>query len=63
MIYYHILIKETKSPKSTILSASKDAKQLKLSYVADGNIKWYSHFKNSSTENKQPSQKMGERSK
>lgn len=44
MIYYHILIKETKSPKSTILSASKDAKQLKLSYVADGNIKWYSNF-------------------
>lgn len=37
-------LKCKKKIKAERSSASKDIKQLKYSYTADGNLRWYSHF-------------------
>ena len=43
--YHHIPIGMAKFIlKQSIPSANKDAKQLELSYIADGKAKWYSGF-------------------
>ena len=39
-----LLLEQPKSRTLTTSSAGQDAEQQELSFTAEGNVKWYSHF-------------------
>lgn len=39
-----LLSEQPKSRTLTISSAGQDAEQQELSFIAEGKVKWYSHF-------------------
>ena len=40
----HILVLMAKIQNTDIPNAGKDVRKQKVSFIADGNAKWYSHF-------------------